>query len=91
MGDNLEPILLAIMAILEIVLILMLRSKLRTERKYAENCEKMNAVVKSASWKRSSPRNIMYSFSVKADNGFTYDIYTVKTVRTEQFKCQMVL
>ncbi len=69
--------MLAILTILEIIFILLIRSKIRQERLYVEKCVKMSAKVLSVKRERFRYGKSTYTshtFIVKAENGNKYRI-----------------
>ncbi|SFC15696.1 hypothetical protein [Ruminococcus albus] len=73
MEDRFEIVMLGVLTLLDIVLLINLRSKIKAERKYTSSCEKMSAVVEDIS-KKKLANSMLYSFIVKAENGCTYNV-----------------
>lgn len=63
-----------VMIVLEIILIIMLVSKIRRELKYAGTNGRMTAMVESVRKTRVNSKLTVYSFIVKARNGKIYEV-----------------
>jgi hypothetical protein len=72
--ERFQAICFVVMIILEIILIIMLVSKIRRELKYAGTNRRMTAMVESVRKTRISSKLTVYSFIVKARNGKTYEV-----------------
>lgn len=75
--EHFSIVMLAVLTILEIILILLIRSKIRQEHLYTEKCEKMSAKVLSVKRERISYGRSAYTahtFIVEAENGNKYRI-----------------
>ena len=73
MEERFKLVMLGVITLLDIVLLLNLRSKIKSERRFSSKCEKMSAVVEDISSTKLA-RGILYTFMVKAENGCTYNI-----------------
>ena len=74
--EQLDIGLFLIMTILELVLMIIIFLKVRSEKNYLKKCRKLSAVVISAAKERVSSKTELYSFTVKAEDDCIYNVHS---------------